>query len=255
MEMKKILLVILFTLTSVSCFASEDNLPPKQMKWSFEGIFGTVDRQSAQRGFQVYKEVCSACHGLRLLAFRNLTEIGFSDEEVKAIADDIDVVDGPNDEGEMFDRPGIPSDHFSDPYPNEQAARAANNGAHPPDLSLIVKARADGANYIYSLLTGFGKKIPKNLEVGDGMHYNPFFPGRQIAMAAPLSDDIVSYQGDKAATVDNMARDVVNFLQWAAEPEMEKRNRMGIKVLIYLALFTILFYQANKRIWARVKKK
>jgi ubiquinol-cytochrome c reductase cytochrome c1 subunit len=254
-KMKKILLVIIFTLISSVSVSKEDKLHPKHMNWSFDGFFGTFDKQSAQRGFQVYKEVCSACHGLRLVAFRNLEEIGFSKLEVKALASDIDVIDGPNDEGEMFERPGIPSDLFPDPYPNEQAERAANNGACPPDLSLITKARADGPNYIYSLLTGYGKKIPSKLEVGEGMHYNPYFPGMQIAMAEPLSEDIITYQDGTPATVDRMSRDLVNFLQWAAEPEMEKRNRMGIKVLIYLVLFTFLFYQVNKRVWARIKKK
>lgn len=239
---------------STSAFASSDAHHPKQVHWSFDGVYGTVDRQSAQRGFQVYKEVCSACHGLHRVAFRSLTDLGFSEAEVKEIAAGYTVQDGPNDEGEMFDRPAAPSDKFVPPFKNEKAARASNNGAYPPDLSLIIKARHDGANYVYSLLTGFGKTPPKDVEVPEGMHYNPYFPGGKIAMSSPLSDGQVSYSDGTNASVDQMAHDVVSFLQWAAEPEMEQRKAMGIKALLFLAVMTGLFYVANKRVWGELKK-
>jgi ubiquinol-cytochrome c reductase cytochrome b/c1 subunit len=225
----------------------------RKVAWSFDGIYGKVDRQSAQRGLQVYKEVCSSCHSLKRVAFRSLEELGLSPEEVKAFASAYNVKDGPNDDGEMFERPARPSDHFPSPFANEKAARASNGGALPPDLSLIVKARPDGANYIYSLLTGFGYEVPHDVVMSEGMNYNPYFPGAQIAMAAPLSDGQVTYVDGTTASVDQMSRDVVNFLQWAAEPEMEKRHRMGLKVLIYMGLFTFFFILAKRRVWRDVK--
>lgn len=226
---------------------------PRRIRWDFEGPFGTFNRQAAQRGFQVYQEVCSVCHGMSLLAFRHLEALGFSEDEVKALASQFTVRDGPNDDGEMFDRPGRPSDHFHLPYPNEQAARAANNGAYPPDLSLIIKARPDGANYVHSLLTGYGAIPPQNLKVPDALYYNPYFPGKLIAMTAPLTDGQVTYMDNTNATIDQMARDVVHFLQWAAEPEMERRNKMGIRTILFLIVFTGVFYMAKKRIWERAE--
>lgn len=233
-------------------YAASDVERPKQQLWSFDGITGTVDRQSAQRGFQVYKEVCASCHGLNRVAFRNLTALGFSEAEVKEIAAGSLVVDGPNDDGEMFERPGRPSDKFVPPFANEKAARASNNGAYPPDLSLIIKARGDGANYVYSLLTGYSD-APAGVELGASMSYNPYFPGHQIAMASPLSADIVTYQDGTEASVDQMSKDVVNFLQWAAEPEMEQRKHMGIRVLLFLAVLTALFGIAKRRVWNDIK--
>ena len=233
--------------------ASTDNLPPKHIKWSFDGMFGTFDRTSIQRGFQVYKEVCSACHSLNLIPFRNLTEIGFSEAEAKEIAKSYDITDGPNDEGEMFKRPGLLSDHFPGPYANEKAARASNNGALPSDLSLMIRARENGANYVYSLLTGFNQPVPEGIKISDGMHYNPYFPGMQIAMTPPLSDNIVQYTDGTKATIDQMARDVVNFLQWTSDTKMEARKAMGIKVLLFLAIFTGLFFVAKKRVWKDVE--
>lgn len=224
----------------------------KEVHWPFDGHFGTVDRASAQRGFQVYKEVCSACHGVSRVAFRNLQAIGFSEAEVKTLAAEYSyaALDG---EGEEIERPGKPSDRLPSPFANEDAARSANNGAYPPDLSLMVKARPNGANYIYSLLTGYAD-APEGFALGEGMHYNPYFEGRQIAMATPLvMDGQVSYEDETDATVDQMARDVVTFLQWAAEPEMEARKAMGLKVLLFLLAFTAFFYVAKKRIWEDVK--
>lgn len=249
-KMKKIFLALL--LLSGSAFAAGDAEHPKQVKWPFDGFTGTVDRQSAQRGFQVYKEVCASCHALKRNSYRDLLALGFSEAEVKAIAAEANVKDGPNEAGDMFERPGRISDHFVAPFANDNAARASNNGALPPDLSLIVKARPDGANYVYSLLTGY-TEAPEGFKVSDGMHYNAYFPGHQIAMAQPIHDGQVTYQDGVEASVDQMSHDVVNFLQWAAEPEMETRKRMGLKVFGYLAVFTVLFYVAKKRIWKNVK--
>lgn len=254
--MKKIILCMFAMLLPVSAMAAGGSaVPLKQVPWSFDGPFGTVDEQSAQRGFQVYREVCSGCHGLENVAFRTLTEIGFSAEEVKALAAEYTVEDGPNDDGDMFDRPGRPSDYFPDPYANENAARSVNNGAYPPNLSLIVKARPNGANYVYSLLTGYGEEVPHDVQLGDGQHYNPYMPGGKIAMAAPLMEDMIGYQDDTASSVEQMSKDVVNFLQWAASPEMEMRKRMGLKVILFLVIFSAFSYVAMKRIWANVKKK
>lgn len=247
---------VLLTALLVSFSANASSIEPekpKQMHWHFEGIRGTFDRQSIQRGFQVYKEVCAACHSLNLVAYRSLQDIGFSEAEVKAIAAEKTVMDGPNDAGEMFERPARPSDHFVPPYPNEQASRAANNGAYPPDLSLMVKARHHGADYTYSILTGYGKP-PAGFHLTPGMNYNPYFPGGQIAMPMPLSEGAVTYGDGTKATVDQMAKDVVNFLQWTAEPEMEKRKAMGLKALIYLGLATVFFYIAKVRVWRKLKQ-
>lgn len=239
----------------LACFnaqASSDHEPYKKLVWPFEGVKGYVDNTAAQRGFQVYSQVCASCHSLSLVSYRNLMEIGFSEEEVKAIAAEAMMTDGPNAEGDMFERPGRISDRFKAPFANEQAARAANGGALPPDLSLMVKARPDGANYLYSLLTGY-KEAPADVKIADGMNYNPYFPGHQIAMPAPLVEEGVSYGDGTSATVDQMARDVTVFLQWAAEPETEQRKQMGMNVLIYLAIFTVLFYMAKKIIWRDVR--
>ena len=226
---------------------------PKQMKWEFDGVFGSVDRASAQRGYQVYKEICSACHSLRRVAYRNLTEIGFSEDEVKQIASEVLVSDGPNDDGEMFDRSGLPSDKFVGPYANEQAARSSNGGALPPDLSLIIKARHDGANYVYSLLTGF-VDAPDNFPLASGKSYNPYFEGRQISMPAPITDDVqVDYRDGTYATKEQMVIDVTNFLQWAAEPEAEARKKMGVRTMIFLGILLIILIAAKRAVWKKVK--
>lgn len=235
--------------------ADESQLPIKTVKWPFDGVTGKFDYQSIQRGFKVYREVCSACHSLERVAFRNLMQIGFSEMEVKTIANDYQVPDGPNDEGEMYERNAKPADHIPGPYSNEKAARAANNGSYPPDLSLIIKARANGADYVYSLLTGFSDP-PPGFVVGENMHYNPYFAGggSQLAMAPPLvSDGQVEYTDGTTSTIDQMSKDVVNFLQWAAEPEMNQRKSLGISVLIFISIFTVLFYFAMRRIWKNVK--
>jgi len=231
--------------------AGEDHITLPSVNFSFNGIFGTYDRASAQRGFQVYKEVCSACHSMRLLAYRNLRDLGLSEAEVRAIAETVQIMDGPNDEGQMFERPGRPSDRFRRPFANDAAARAANNGALPPDLSVITKAREGGASYIYALLTGYGDP-PAGTTVMDGMNYNRYFPGHQIAMASPLNPDQVEFHDGTPGTVANMARDVTIFLQWAAEPELETRRAMGLRILLFLAVLGGLVYAVKRRIWARV---
>ena len=255
MKKLSVFFALLLKLGILNIEASDEPKLPKKMSWSFNGVTGKFDRQSIQRGFKVYKEVCSACHSIKRLAFRNLMEIGFSEDEVKALASEYEVKDGPNDEGEMFDRPAKLTDMIPGPYPNEKAARAVNNGAYPLDLSLIIKARHDGANYVYSLLTGYIEP-PNNFELGENMYYNPYFAagGDQLAMTAPLhTNDQVEFNDGTKAAVDQMSKDAVNFLQWVAEPEMEDSKSLGVKVLIFLLIFTILFYIAKKRIWKRIK--
>ena len=254
---KKFFLLISLCLFSNVLWAAEEisteALHPKHLNWEFEGVFGRIDKASVQRGYQVYKEVCSACHSMKLFAYRNLQDVGFLENEVKQIASEYMVTDGPDDSGEMFERPALPSDHFVSPFANEQAARAANGGALPPDLSLIVKARHSGPDYLYSILTGYAE-APDGFQMNEGKYYNPYFPGRQISMPPPLPDDgVVEYQGGTIATREQMAIDVVNFLQFVAEPEMEARKKMGLKAMIFLAIMTILFMVANKMIWKKVK--
>lgn len=253
---KFILLVSLIIISSPS-WASEESvtsaLHPKKLDWEFEGFFGSFDKQSIQRGYQVYKEVCSACHSMNLVAYRNLQDIGFSEAEVKQIAAEYMVNDGPDDSGEMFERPALPSDRFVSPFANEQAARASNGGALPPDLSLIVKARHEGANYVYSLLTGFAD-APEEFKINEGKYYNPYFAGRQISMSPPLPDDgTVEYKDGTVATREQMAIDVVNFLQFVAEPETESRKQMGVKAMVFLAIMTLLFAIAKKLVWRKIK--
>jgi ubiquinol-cytochrome c reductase cytochrome c1 subunit len=259
--MKKLFFaLIILSSSAIANSASEDHnalstkaLHPKKIKWEFEGVFGRFDRSSAQRGYQIYKEVCSACHSLKLVSYRNLMQLGFSENEVKQIASEASVVDGPNDDGEMFDRAGLPSDKFASPYPNEQAARAANGGAYPPDLSLIIKARHDGANYVYSLLTGF-KDTPEGFEMAEGKYYNPYFEGRQISMPTPINDDSqVEYKDGTFASKEQMVIDVVNFLQFVAEPETEHRKKMGIRTMIFLGILFLILLAAKKTIWKQVK--
>ncbi|WP_191083530.1 cytochrome c1 [Roseococcus microcysteis] len=226
--------------------------PPPDARFGFAGLFGTFDRGALQRGFQVYKEVCSACHSMRLLSYRNLLDIGLTDEQVRAIAAEYQITDGPNEDGEMFERPGRLSDRFRRPFPNEQAARAANNGAYPVDLSVITKARAGGANYIHALLTGYVDP-PAGVEVMPGMNYNAWFPGHQIAMPNVLNPGQLEFADGTEATVEQMSRDVTTFLAWAAEPEMERRRQMGVKVLIFLAILGGLVYATKRKVWADVK--
>ena len=225
-------------------------MAPPELEWSFDGVFGRYDRASLQRGFQVYSEVCALCHGLRQVAFRNFTEIGLTKDQAKGIAAEYEVEDGPDDEGEMYMREAILADNFPSPFANEQEARANSGGAFPPDLSLIVKARKHGVDYLYAILTGY-LEPPEDMEVADGMTYNPYFPGRQIAMPQPLYDEGVEYADGTDASIEQMSADVTHFLTWAAEPEMEERKRMGIKVMLFLLVLTGLFYAAKRKIWSK----
>lgn len=230
--------------------AAEAPRPPGQ-DWSFEGFFGTFDRAALQRGFQVYKEVCAACHAMKYVRYRDLRALGFSEDEVKAIAAEYEVTDGPNDQGEMFQRPARPADPFRSPFPNQNAARAANNGAYPPDLSLVTKARVAGPDYVYALLTGYTDP-PAGVQLMPGMSYNAWFPGHQIAMAPPLNEGQVTFADGTRATVEQMAHDVTTFLTWAAEPEMEARKRLGVKVVLFLIVLAGLLYATKRKVWRAV---
>ena len=221
-------------------------------RFTFDGLFGTFDRGQLQRGFQVYKEVCSACHAMRQLSYRNLLEIGLTEAQVRNIAAQFQVVDGPNDNGEMFERPARLSDRFRRPFPNEQAARSANNGAYPPDLSVMVKARHNGADYLHALLTGY-QDPPAGFQLMDGMNYNRYFPGYQIAMPNVLNPGQLEFADGTEASVSNMARDVTAFLAWAAEPELEQRKRMGVRIILFLIVLGGLTYAVKRKIWADVK--
>ncbi len=253
--LKALLVLFCFSFKCVPYSLASENQNLKHIDWSFNGINGKFDRQSIQRGFKVYREVCAACHSLHYLAFRNLSNLGFNEEQVKAIAAEYSVQDGPNDEGAMYMRAARPSDHIPAPYANEKEARASNNGALPPDLSLIIKARENGPDYIYSLLTGF-IKAPDGFIVGENMYYNPYFVAGdgQIAMPPPLlKEGQVEYDDGTKATIEQMSKDVVDFLQWVAEPEMEDRKRLGMQAIVFISILTLLLYAAMKRIWRNIK--
>ena len=251
---KKLIIVILSTLIFIKPLFSAETIDPIKVNWSFKELTGKFDRASLQRGFQVYKEVCSSCHSMEYLSYRNLGEPGgpeFTQEEVKAIAASVEIEDGPDSQGEMYTRPGKPSDKFKSPYPNVEASTAANGGAYPPDMSVLVKARPEGADYMYSVLMGY-EEPPAGMKLDDGVYYNKYMIGQKIKMASPLSDGIVEYSDGTEASMDQMAKDVTTFLAWAAEPELEERHRVGFKVIIYLILLTILVYLSMKKIWSRI---
>ena len=246
--------LIFLILISLRPLQAAEMIDPIKVDWSFKGLTGKFDRASLQRGFQVYKEVCSSCHSMQYLSYRNLGEPGgpeFSEQEVKAIAASFEITDGPDAQGEMFTRPGKPSDKFKNPYPNTQAATAANGGAYPPDMSVLVKARKGGANYIYSVLVGY-EDPPPGVNLDDGVYYNKYMIGNKIKMPNNLMDGLVEYADGTPSTVDQMAKDVTTFLAWAAEPELEERHKTGVKVIIYLILLTVLVYLSMKKIWSRI---
>jgi ubiquinol-cytochrome c reductase cytochrome c1 subunit len=256
---RNLLLAAGVALAAVTGAMAAGNAPvPPAQNWphggvnSFLGMFKPFDYHALQRGFQVYKEVCSVCHSMDLVSYRNLEQIGFTKEEVKAIAATVEVTDGPNDEGEMFSRPGLASDRFKNPFANKQAAASANNGKAPPDLSLIVKARAYHEDYIYAILTGY-ENPPAGVEVPEGAHYNKYFPGHAIAMAHPLYDNGVTFTDGTKATIDQQARDVVQFLAWASEPHLMERRRVGVMTMIFLIVFAGVMYAAKRRLWSGVK--
>ena len=241
--------MLVTVITTTSVIAAGNTVKPTKQNWSFSGLFGTFDRGALQRGFQVYNEVCATCHSARLLHYRNLKDIGFSEDQVIKIAASREVTDGPNGEGEMFQRPARLSDRFVEPFPNEQAARAGNNGALPPDLTLMTKARVGGADYLHALLTGYNP-APKDMKLAEGMYYNLFFPGQQIAMPPPLVEGSVEYADKTKSTVNRMSRDLTTFLSWAAEPELEWRKRMGVKVILFLLILTGMLYGIKRKVWS-----
>lgn len=219
--------------------------------WPHSGPFGTIDKAAAQRGFQIFKEVCAGCHSMRLVPIRTLAGIGYKPDELKAIAATYEVQAGPNDNGEMFMRPGIPADRFPSPFANEQAARVANNGALPPDLSLLAKARKGGEDYLYAFLTGFGD-APAGVTIQDGMFYNAAFPGHQVGMPNVMADNMVTYADGTPATVAQEAKDIATFLTFVAEPHMDERKQMGIKVILFLIVFAGLMYATKRQLWSSV---
>jgi cytochrome c1 len=239
---------IVFT-SGLSANAAEEAREYESHDWSFYGLFGTYDRASLQRGYRVYKDVCASCHSLRLISFRNLVEIGFTEDEAKGIASEFTVEDGPDAEGDMFERTARLSDRIPSPYRNDNEARSINNGALPPDLSLIVKARHGGPNYIFALLNGYSEEAPEDFHLTDGMTYNPYFAGAEIAMPEPLFEDAVEYGDGTTASVEQMAEDVTHFLAWASEPTLDRRHQLGFQVMIFLILLTGLFWIVKRRTW------
>jgi ubiquinol-cytochrome c reductase cytochrome c1 subunit len=255
MMTRSFLICLVAVLTIISgqrlAVAAGDAPAAPHQHWHFSGMFGTFDKAAMQRGLKVYREVCAACHSLDRVYFRNLEALGYNENQVKNIAAEYTVMDGPDEEGEMFERPGLPSDAFVSPHANENAAKAANNGAYPPDLSLITKARHHGPDYVYGILTGY-EPAPEGTTLLPGQNWNKYMPGHIIAMANPLSDGMVAYEDETPQTAAQYAHDVVNFLAWAAEPEMEERKRTGVKVLIFLLVFASVMYAYKRKIWSDV---
>jgi cytochrome c1 len=273
---KKTLLAIglvsaIFSGAGSAAFAADAHAPqPPRLKWSFAGPFGKFDKGQLQRGLKVYREVCQACHSLNLVAFRTLGQsgaLGFTEGQIKTLAGEYQITDGPNDTGEMFQRPGRPSDSFPKIFANEQAARATHNGALPVDLSVIAKARTfevgfpgflidivrqyqeNGVDYLHALLTGYSEP-PAGETLTPTQFWNKFYPGHKIAMRPPLEDNRVEYSDGTPQTVDQYSRDVTAFLMWAAEPHLEARKRIGFQVIIFLIVFAGLAYFTKKKVWA-----
>jgi len=272
MQRSLLALALIAGLSTPVLAAGPAEMPPKQ-SWSFAGPFGKFDRGQLQRGFKVYREVCQACHSLSLVSFRNLAEAGgpgFTPRQAAAIAAEYQVQDGPNDAGEMFDRPGRVADRFPKPFPNDNAARAANGGALPPDLSVMAKARTyergglwfmldiftqyveQGPDYLTAMLTGYAE-APKDFTLPAGTHYNKYFPGHAIGMPNPLSDGQVTYDDGAPQTAQQYAKDVTAFMMWTAEPHLEARKRLGLQVIIFLLVLAGLMYFTKKKVWAAVK--
>ena len=256
--MKNFFKIFSLTILFTACFStsySAEKVEYLKTDWSFKGLFGKFDRGALQRGYQVYTEVCSSCHSMKYLSYRNLAEKGgpeFTEAQAKAIAASFEVTDGPNADGEMFTRPGKLSDKFVMPYENVKAAQAANGGAYPPDMSVLVKARGGGANYIYSLLQGY-EDPPVGIVLDEGVYYNKYMYGNKIKMSNQLSNGLVEYSDGTKATVEQMSKDVTTFLMWTAEPHLETRHKMGFKAIVYLIILTILVYFSMKKIWSRVE--
>ncbi|KAI9025522.1 cytochrome C1 family-domain-containing protein [Hyaloraphidium curvatum] len=236
-------------------FSTPDHgLHPAHMPWESDKWYKTYDHAAIRRGYQVYKEVCAACHSMERIAFRNLIGVAHTEAEMKTFASEYEFTDGPNDAGEMFTRPGKLTDYFPKPYPNEEASRAANGGAYPPDLSLIIKARHSGKDYLFSLLTGYCDP-PAGVSVREGLHYNPYFPGGAISMAAPLYDGAVEYEDGTPNTKSQLAKDVIEFLSWASEPEHDERKKMGWKFLAINTLFLGLAWYWKRLRWSYIKTR
>ncbi len=252
--MKKFLLAATaaFALAGPSVLNAAEEIHIPKEEWSFNGVMGTFDKAQLQRGFQVYKEVCSACHSLQYISFRNFTDLGYSEEQVKSLAAQYDVEDGPNDDGEMFKRKARPSDHVPKPFPNDALARVANGGALPPDLSLMTKAREGGPDYVYHLLLGY-EEPPAGLELTPGLSYNKYFPGHQIGMAKQVADGIVTFADGAPSDAAHIAKDVTAFLHWAAEPKLEARHSTGVRVTLYALIFAVLAFLAKRRLWKDIK--
>ena len=251
----RILPIIILIIGFSTKLNSAEKVEYLKTDWSFKGPFGKFDRGALQRGYQVYTEVCASCHSMKYLSYRNLAEKGgpeFSEAQAKAIAASFEVKDGPNADGEMFTRPGKLSDKFVMPYDNVKAAQAANGGAYPPDMSVLVKARGGGVDYIYSLLQGY-EDPPLGVTLDDGVYYNKYMYGNKIKMPNQLSDGLVEYADGTKATVEQMSKDVTTFLMWSAEPHLESRHQMGFKAIVYLIILTVLVYFSMKRIWSRVE--
>ena len=250
-------LIIIFLTTNFNVFAAGENHPLLKQKWSFQSFFGKFDRASLQRGYQVYAEVCASCHSMQYLSYRNLMEKGgpeFSEEQAKAIATNFEVTDGPNSDGEMFTRPGKLSDKFVMPYANVEEAKLSNGGAYPPDMSVLLKARSGGADYIYSVLLGY-EDPPEGMKLDDGVYYNKYMYGNKIKMPQQLYDDLVTYVDGTAATPEQMAKDITTFMAWTAEPKLEERHKFGFRAISYLIILTILVYFSMKKIWSRIETK
>ena len=255
--LRSLILFLLISIFPINLIAAERTHELLNPGWSFKGFFGKFDRASLQRGYQVYSEVCAACHSMKYLSYRNLYEPGgpeFSKEQAKIIASQFELTDGPNSDGEMFTRAARLSDNFVGPYENMQAATAANGGAYPPDMSVLVKARKGGADYIYSLLLGY-EEPPEGIILDDGVYYNKYMAGNKIKMSNPLSEDIVTYLDGTKATEEQMARDVTSFLAWSAEPHLEARHKIGFRALVYLFIMTVLVYFSMKKLWSRIESK
>ena len=258
-KLLKIYLTTIFLTLSIQniTYSAGENYPLLKQDWSFKSFFGTFDRASLQRGYQVYTEVCASCHSLKYVSYRNLAEKGgpeFSIEQAKAIASNFEVTDGPNNDCEMFTRPAKLSDKFVMPYANDQESKLSNGGAYPPDMSVLVKARAGGADYIYSVILGY-EDPPEGMKLDDGVYYNKYMYGNKIKMPPQLYDDLVTYADGTPATPEQMAKDITTFLAWTAEPKLEERHKFGFRAIIYLVILTILVYFSMKRIWSRIETK
>lgn len=250
MQLRYVLAALMIGFSPVALAAGDAPQAPAQ-DWSFNGPFGYYDKAAMQRGYKVYREVCASCHGMKHMYFRNLEALGYNESQIKNIAADYSVQDGPDDEGEMFDRTAIPSDAFPSPYANDKAAAYANDGAIPPDLSLITKARMNGPDYVYGLMTGY-QEAPHGAETVEGKHWNKYFPGHNISMAPPLSADLVAYEDGTAQTVEQYSKDLVQFMMFAADPHMEARKKAGFRVILFLLVFAGIMYAVKKKIWADV---